>query len=75
MPLRNIAGAKGTLKACESDVNHLGIGEILLVYLAVGNWDIVMTWAARESSRLLPIVEGVVANSHGSLEVIVWCHG
>ena len=52
MPLRHIAGVKGTLKVCESDVNHLGIDETLLVYSIVENWDVVMTWAARESSRL-----------------------
>ena len=37
------ARAKGTLKVCESDVNHLGIDETLLVHLIVENWDIVMT--------------------------------
>ena len=43
MALRNIARAKGTLKVCESDVNHLGIDERLLVDLIVENWDFVMT--------------------------------
>lgn len=70
-----IAGAEGTLKRCESDVDHLCIGETLLVYVAVENSGFVMTWAARESSRLLPVMERVVANPHGGLEVIVWCHG
>ena len=43
MPLRHIAGVMGTLKVCESDVNHLGIDETLLVYLIVEDRDFVVT--------------------------------